>query len=269
MQGHAVVVSPGIGDRLLVNHFGTGRAANLRQRASDATVLGQGQCFRGLEHRHDLAHGDRQGRVIRPLRLVGQSNRHAATGIFDERHHRAHRALIGESQARLKKAGQRVVIKLHPEADRRRDLDLRSRAITAACADKSDSGDRPVGHNRLGGRRVSPLSCRRSNGHCRRASITAAASPLIKRDCRDGAATHTGLGAGTGLGVGTAVGPVVALAILESEGIVACRCTGPAGQIRRTDDFVVQYLASVIQRQGQRKQRSRRLGLGPCDGIVS
>ena len=138
MQGHAVVVSPGIGDRLLVNHFGTGRAANLRQRASDATVLGQGQCFRGLEHRHDLAHRDRQGRIIRPFRLIGQGDGLAIAGIGDERHHRAHRALIGERQAWLKEAGQRVVVKLHAEADRRRDLDLRRSGVAGTRVGHGD-----------------------------------------------------------------------------------------------------------------------------------
>ena len=129
MQRHAVVDSPCIGDRLLVKDLGARGTADLRQLAGDGAGLGQGQCFRGLEHRYDLALGDRQARVIRPFRLIDQGDRHAAAGVGDERHHRAGWALIGQSEAWLKKAGQRVVIKLHSKAHRRRDLNLRQGSI--------------------------------------------------------------------------------------------------------------------------------------------
>ena len=41
-----VVAESRIGDRLLVNHLGTGRAADLRQLTSDGAGLGQSQGFR-------------------------------------------------------------------------------------------------------------------------------------------------------------------------------------------------------------------------------
>ena len=68
--------------------------------------------------------------------------------------------------------------------------------------------------------------------------------------------------------MGPAVGPVVALAILEGEGAVTRRRIEPAGRIGHAVHFVVQHLARAIQRQGQRKERSRRLGLGSRDGVV-
>ena len=142
MQGHTVGRVPGIRDRLLVNHFGTRRTADLWQLTSDGAGFGQSQGFCGLEHRHNLAHRDRQGRIIRPLRLIGQSDGHvaAADGLRDERHHRADRALIGEGAAWLKEAGQRVVVKLHAEADRRRDPDLRRGGVACARAGHGDRG---------------------------------------------------------------------------------------------------------------------------------
>ena len=171
--------------------------------------------------------------------MIAQRHRHpiAAGGLRDEGHHRAHGALIGERQPWLKEAGQRLIIKLHAEADRRRDLDLRRGGVTGARTDEIDSSDLPVGHNRRRG--GGDATGWRRDCHHGRAEVTATPRSLIEHDHRDASAAHAGRGAGAGPGVGTAVGPVVALAILEGEGAVTRRRIEPAGRIGHAVHFVV------------------------------
>ena len=146
VQQRALGGGAGVGDGLLVDDLSAGGATDLRQLARDGARLGQGERLRGLQDRHNLALSNRQGGIIRPLRLVGQSDRNPVAGVGDERHDRALRALGGEAAAGLKEAGERVVVKPHAERDRRRDFHLgRGGVATAGAGDRDRSHAETVG----------------------------------------------------------------------------------------------------------------------------
>ena len=146
VQQRALGGGAGVGDRLLVDDLGAGCAADLRQLARDRARLGQGERLRGLQDRHDFLLGNRQGGIIRPLRLIGECHRHIVAGVGDKWHDCAHRALVGQAATGLEEAGERVVVKPHAERDRRRDFHLgRGGVATAGAGDRDRSHAETVG----------------------------------------------------------------------------------------------------------------------------
>ena len=267
VQEHALGGAAGVGDGLLVEHLGARCTTDLWQLAGNGTGLGQGQGLRGLQDRHDLALGDRQGQIIRPLRLVSKFHRHSAAGVRDERHDRAHRALVGQATAGLEEAGQRLVVKAHGKRDWRCDADFwRFRVATTGIGD-GETRDHSVGHSGSGSRRGA--ACGRLNHHGGHLGITT--PPLAGHRCDGGdrPTTHRRRGCGAGFGVGAAEQPVIALAILKSERVVGLRSSDIGSGIRGGGDFLIQDLPVLIERQRQCEERPGRLDFRSGNGVVA
>ena len=192
------------------------------------------------------------------------STRNGTAGKGDRRRRGVARARSGHvdagDQAIGKHGGGRS-----PAATATRDRHGRRDRIRLGAAGDREAGAAQAaeGCRRRGGG-ATGRRCDRDHGRCR-----VARTFDRHRDAGDStAAIDDRRGCGTGLGVRTAIGPVVALAVAESETAVGRRRVGTRGEVGSSRNFIVEHIATGIERGWQGGQRHWRLGLGACDRIV-